>query len=454
MDMICRNSELEINFHYNSNRWWDPCQNGGFSSLQTHWPHYYKYRARPKRKRKGSCMLFRQRERKRVQGIRYITYHCPLLHAYFETRNPPWVAWKLSVLGPSLTPAPVLLGLFLFGPPIMSYSLIPTYKLVAVSIRYKQGCSNRPPTYFFLKYNNSKANWIFSFKIFIYFKYKNFIANIIVKEYNFSKTIIENLKVAFVSPENTFRKLFYTFVCAWQLRKIWSMENHLRFDWKISHFERKIIYALILPSNNFRKPHLKRESLSTLLTRSKTHLQAPATPRSKTHLQAYLQTISWRKKKKKKKGTEPRERERGRSPELEIDSTTIWAVPLTIDLPYFSLPPSATHVTDLPFFSLPMSSKSPQEEQPIVTQSPPPRILPPPRDLASADSRLNPVASLFLPSSLNLTGFVEIFFLLGFVFVVFIYWEMILYICLKAEKMWATSRKCVFYSIFKNTTKH
>ena len=278
--------------------------------------HHYKpidliiiNRARRKRKRKGSCMLFRQRERKRVQGIRYITYHCPLLHAYFETRNPPWVAWKLSVLGPSLTPAPVLLGLFLFGPPIMSYSLIPTYKLVAVSIRYKQGCSNRPPTYFFLKYNNSKANWIFSFKIFIYFKYKNFIANIIVKEYNFSKTIIENLKVAFVSPENTFRKLFYTFVCAWQLRKIWSMENHLRFDWKISHFEHKIIYALILPSNNFRKPHLKRESLSTLLTRSKTHLQAPATPRSKTHLQAYLQTISWRKKKKKKK--EPnRERER------------------------------------------------------------------------------------------------------------------------------------------------
>ena len=31
---------------------------------------------------------------------------------------------------------------------------------------------------------------------------------------------------------------------------------------------------------------------------------------------------------------------------------------------------------------------------------------------------------------------------------------MILYICLAAEKMWATSRKCVFYGIFKNTTKH
>ena len=31
---------------------------------------------------------------------------------------------------------------------------------------------------------------------------------------------------------------------------------------------------------------------------------------------------------------------------------------------------------------------------------------------------------------------------------------MILYIRLAIEKMWATSRKCVFYGIFKNTTKH
>ena len=46
------------------------------------------------------------------------------------------------------------------------------------------------------------------------------------------------------------------------------------------------------------------------------------------------------------------------------------------------------------------------------------------------------------------------FFLLGFVSFVFIYWEMILYICLDAEKMWVTSKKCVFYSNFKNTTKH
>ena len=37
---------------------------------------------------------------------------------------------------------------------------------------------------------------------------------------------------------------------------------------------------------------------------------------------------------------------------------------------------------------------------------------------------------------------------------VFIYWEMVLYICLEAKKMWEIRRKCVFYIIFSNTTKH
>ena len=113
----------------------------------------------------------------------------------------------------------------------------------------------------------------------------------------------------------------------------------------------------------------------------------------------------------------------------------------------------------------------------------------PPRNLAS---RLTPIASatrsrlclycastpldqtqlpLSLPSSLNLTRFDEFFFL-GFVsfvflywldlmnffsrfcFFVFLYWGMILYICLAAEKMWVISRKCVFFGIFKNTTKY
>ena len=48
------------------------------------------------------------------------------------------------------------------------------------------------------------------------------------------------------------------------------------------------------------------------------------------------------------------------------------------------------------------------------------------------------------------------FFLLGFVSV-FIYWEMVLYICLEAEKMWGTKRKCVsilFSATQPNTRKY
>ena len=52
-----------------------------------------------------------------------------------------------------------------------------------------------------------------------------------------------------------------------------------------------------------------------------------------------------------------------------------------------------------------------------------------------------------------MTGFDDFFFL-GFVSFMFPYWGMILYICLAVEKMCATSIKCVFYGIFKNTTKH
>ena len=152
------------------------------------------------------------------------------------------------------------------------------------------------------------------------------------------------------------------------------------------------------------------------------------------------------------------ERERGRTPKLEIDSITVGVVPLTADqakidstadLPCFSLPPPAslaTHVTDLPFSLYPCRANHRKTSDP-----------PWPSHLHRAILSLPPLNRtqllLSLPSSLNLTRFYE-FFLFGFIFFVFIYWEMILYICLEAEKMWATSRKCVFYNIFKNTTKY
>ena len=81
----------------------------------------------------------------------------------------------------------------------------------------------------------------------------------------------------------------------------------------------------------------------------------------------------------------------------------------------------------------------------------------PPCNLAS---RSNLVASTTRSRRLSLFLLLSIwpdlmnFFFLGFVSFVFLYWGMILYICLEAEKMWATSRKYVFYGIFKNTTKH
>ena len=101
-------------------------------------------------------------------------------------------------------------------------------------------------------------------------------------------------------------------------RKFGQTEIVFCINHKIRALKRKIIYILIFPTNNFRKSHLKRESLSTLLIRSKTHIQAHpsqapansnrATPWSKTHLQAYLQTIS--RIEKKKKRTEPRKESR------------------------------------------------------------------------------------------------------------------------------------------------
>ena len=64
----------------------------------------------------------------------------------------------------------------------------------------------------------------------------------------------------------------------------------------------------------------------------------------------------------------------------------------------------------------------------------------------------NPVASLY--SFFSQFDRIWFFFFSGFCLCFCIEKLMILYICLATEKMWATSRKCVFYGIFKNTTKH
>ena len=69
------------------------------------------------------------------------------------------------------------------------------------------------------------------------------------------------------------------------------------------------------------------------------------------------------------------------------------------------------------------------------------------------------ISTLVKPSRLSLFLFLSIWpdlmiFFSGFCLCFYIKEWMILYICLAAEKMWVTSRKYVFYSIFKNTTKY
>ena len=131
----------------------------------------------------------------------------------------------------------------------------------------------------------------------------------------------------------------------------------------------------------------------------------------------------------------PTIKERGRSPELEIDSTVVWVVPLTADQAKIdSTVDRANH----------RKTSNPSWPSHLCCT-----VLP----LPPLDQTQSPLS---LPSSLNLTIFDE-FFLLGLVYFLFIYWEMILCTCLEAEKcekLWATSIQCVFYSIFKNITKH
>ena len=104
--------------------------------------------------------------------------------------------------------------------------------------------------------------------------------------------------------------------------------------------------------------------------------------------------------------------------------------------------------------------QAPTSRTPAPPRSSPPKTDPPKTDLV-LDPKLICATVLaivldYRSISLSLDRWIWwiFFFLLGFVSFVFIYWEMILYICLEAEKMWVTSKKCVFYSIFKNTTKH
>ena len=211
--------------------------------------------------------------------------------------------------------------------------------------------------------------------------------------------------------------------------------------------------GFIFTSNNFRKPCLKRESSSTLLTQSKTHIQAHlsqapasldrAAPRSKTHLQAYLQTISRREKKKKKeKKKEPNPRSWRESRADKIAHTTPDRTGLI----------APSHLRDRTNHLQDCAAWSTGE---IAPPEAPTRSHPWPTHAQSLSFSIYLSLSLNCRSlssslSLRLTEFFSSMnVLFWFLFRLSLYIEIFYYeICLETEKMvekmWKTSRKITF----------
>ena len=98
------------------------------------------------------------------------------------------------------------------------------------------------------------------------------------------------------------------------------------------------------------------------------------------------------------------------------------------------------------------------DRRPRSRRTPKPIVLDPDRcprsrsrlriDRDRSTNRLRAISPVVEPNRNQIMNF---FF---WVLFVFLDWGMKLYICLAAEKIWATSRKYVFYGIFNNTTKH
>ena len=215
--------------------------------------------------------------------------------------------------------------------------------------------------------------------------------------------------------------------------------------------------GFIFTSNNFRKPCLKRESSSTLLTQSKTHIQAHlsqapasldrAAPRSKTHLQAYLQTIS-RREKKKKKRYQTLDREERVEPTRSRTQPQIAPVsshPNTGEIAPSHLRDRTNHLQDCATWST----------GEIAPPEAPTRSHPWPTHAQSLSFSIYLSLSLNCRSlssslSLRLTEFFSSMnVLFWFLFRLSLYIEIFYYeICLETEKMvekmWKTSRKITF----------
>ena len=216
----------------------------------------------------------------------------------------------------------------------------------------------------------------------------------------------------FVLGVNDFRKIFYTRVHVWHHLKLKSNWKYFQFDRKYSLPTRKIISVPILPSNDF-----QNYSLLTHSSHTRTNLiSAPAhAPTSTPHTVRRQAPVA--------------------QPSQAPTRFTLRSHPRIAPRSHRSHQSHRLYWERTPGSHRDCTNHSLSQSGAVVL-----------RWYWSISYSL----FLLLPIWLDLMNF----FWLGFVSFVFIYWEMVLYICLEAEKMWETSRKCVFYIIFKNTTKH
>ena len=209
---------------------------------------------------------------------------------------------------------------------------------------------------------------------------------------------------------------YHVFGCTW---KIWSSKKLFLLTVKYPPHTHKSFYTFILPTNHFQK--------ISLLTHSHHSRQAQAKGRRE---------LSPGKPRSSPRPTAPPIWSRRENP-LPIWLRRLKPISDEPDLIVLAFASTLRSRLCLRYVISPLDQ----------TQSLPP---------CNLAFRLNPIASatrsrlrlccaitpldrtqspFSLPSSLNLTDFDELV-LLGFVSLVFIYWEIILYICLETEKMW------------------
>ena len=194
----------------------------------------------------------------------------------------------------------------------------------------------------------------------------------------------------------------------WQLRKVEFFGNWNQFDQNFTPLTRKWFYTFILPSNHFR------------VTRKREREQERE------------------RERERKKRAFAHDRSRHKESWARRDRPKLWSPRSFAEITRSVDRDRANHRS--------RSCEAPRRS----------------RSRLRADRDLTKHRVDCSPSSNSVTSLCSFFsqfdriwwFFSGFCLCFCIEEWMILYICLAIEKMWATSRKCVFYGIFNNTTKH